>query len=125
MPSNVMHFMRLLQVEILDLIEDIQAVDVVQRNLFETDKQSQYVFRENDALLKREIESLQSFSKMIDDIDTSVYKDTASLAEDLLRRSSDMVKRNEDPAAIFLFLKRKINKVLQYLSAGNGMSDFQ
>ncbi len=123
MPSNNRHFLRLLQVEILDLIEDIQAVELVQKKHFEAQTESRHVFMANDALLNREIDSLHNFSKMIDEIDTSVYKDTASLAEALLLRSREIVRRHEDPEVVFVILKRKIDKVLQYLATGKGMSD--
>jgi len=118
MPSSKNHFMRLMQVEILDLIEDIEAVEASHKQSFEADTVSQYVYRENNALLAREIHSLQKIAKLIDGLDSSVYADTASLADDLLVRSKELVRKNEDPEAVCLILDRKIDKVLQYLSIG-------
>jgi len=118
MPSSKNHFIRLMQVEILDLIEDVEAVGASHKQCFEDDTVSQYVYRENNALLEREIHSLQKIAKLIAGIDTSVYADTASLADDLRVRSKELVRKNEDPEVVFLILDRKIDKVLQYLSIG-------
>jgi len=122
MPSSKNHFTRLMQVEILDLIEDIEAVAENHRQCFEADTISQYVYRENNALLDKEIDSLQKFSKLITGLDISLYPDTASLADDLLSRAQEAVRKNEDPEVVFVIIKRKIEKVLEYLSVGKTMA---
>jgi len=123
MPSSKTHFLRLMQVEILDLIEDIETVAESHRQCFEADTVSQYVYRENNALLGREIDSLQRFLKLLAGLDTSVYPDTASLADALLSLSQETIRKNEDPEVVFVILKRKIDKVLQYLSVAKDRPD--
>ena len=99
MANGVRHFKRLLTAELEDLIEDIGLLEEHYRERFAGEEITPYVFQENEALLIREIDSINKFIQIVDGIDTRLYKDTSSLETDLTARA-------------------KIDKVHMYLATG-------
>jgi len=122
MPENLRHFIRLLIAELQDLSEDLTLIDDVLRQRFEAGEITAYVYRENDALLRRERDSITNMMKVVDGIDTSIYKDSAELEAELLGLEQHVVQSLGEPEAVVLFLKRKIDKIRSYLSSGEGTS---
>ena len=120
MVSDARHFIKLLRVELEDLIEDMKLCIGRNDTRFEKDEITPYVHMENDALLKREVDAFAKFIGIIDGIDPSFYKDTTEVEADFLAKSRDYVARMEDPEAVFVLLQRKLNKVYTFISSGNG-----
>ncbi|OHD76656.1 MAG: hypothetical protein A3J97_14055 [Spirochaetes bacterium RIFOXYC1_FULL_54_7] len=118
MANGVRHFKRLLTAELEDLIEDIGLLEEHYRERFAGEEITPYVFQENEALLIREIDSINKFIQIVDGIDTRLYKDTSSLETDLTARAKALVDHLDDPEAVYLFIKRKIDKVHMYLATG-------
>jgi hypothetical protein len=118
MANGVRHFKRLLKAELEDLIEDIGLLEEHYRERFAGEEITPYVFQENEALLMREIDSINKFIQIVDGIDTRLYKDTLGFEADLTARAKDLIDHFDDPEAVYLFIKRKIDKVHMYLAAG-------
>lgn len=112
-------FLRLFRVELDDLMEDVQhRMDLTERR-FEREEITQYVRLANEAILKRELDSLEKFAGIVDGIDASLYKGISAIETALLDRSRDYVSRLEDPEAVYVLLKRKIDKVKAFISSGD------
>ncbi|MDX9958125.1 MAG: hypothetical protein AB7T74_02130 [Clostridia bacterium] len=122
MANGVRHFKRLLKAELEDLIEDIGLMEEHYRERFAGEEITPYVFQENEALLMREIDSINKFIQLVDGIDTRLYKDTSGLEADLTARARNLVDHLDDPEAVYLFIKRKIDKVHMYLASGETSS---
>jgi hypothetical protein len=118
MANGVRHFKRLLKAELEDLIEDIGLMEEHYRERFAGEEITPYVFQENEALLMREIDSINKFIQLVDGIDTRLYKDTSGLETDLTARARSLIDHLDDPEAVYLFIKRKIDKVHMYLASG-------
>jgi hypothetical protein len=118
MANGVRHFKRLLKAELEDLIEDIGLLEEHYRERFAGEEITPYVFQENEALLMREIDSINKFIQLVDGIDTRLYKGTSDLETDLTARARSLVDHLDDPEAVYLFIKRKIDKVHMYLASG-------
>ncbi|MBN2875186.1 MAG: hypothetical protein JXM71_08825 [Spirochaetales bacterium] len=118
MSTSVSHFARLVRVELEDLLDDIKCR--ISRNdaRFEREEITSYVHMENNALLKHELESIGRFGSIVDGIDPSNYKDTAAYEDQFLARAGALTGDSDDPGAVFVLLKRKLDKVRAYISSG-------
>lgn len=116
--SSRKHFLRLLKAELEDLSEDIELLELRYRVRYDSSQIGEYVFRENDAFLRREKDSIANFSKIVDGIDPALYKSVTELEAHLMDRSRELVASFEDPEAIFILLKRKIDKIHTYMAEG-------
>lgn len=125
MGNAVRHFLRLLKAELEDLVDDINLLEERYRERFAGEEITPYVFQENEALLMRELDSVVKFSRIVDAIDPGLYKGTADLEKGLAEHARQLVGRYEDPEAVFVFIKRKIDKVHLYLATGDGSSGCQ
>jgi len=110
-------FLRLFRVELDDLSEDVQQRLEATERRFERGEITQYVRLANEALYKRELDALEKFAGIVDGIDPSIYNGIADIEAVLLARSRDYVSRLEDPEAVYVLLKRKIDKVKAFISS--------
>jgi hypothetical protein len=115
MVSEARHFARLFRVELDDLIEDIQILIDRTEKRFEGGEITPYVRMENEALFRRELDAISKFAGIVDGIDASIYKCTADIEAALLEKSLDFVSRLEDPGAVHVLLKRKLEKVRKFI----------
>jgi hypothetical protein len=121
MASPIRLFLKLLHAELEDLAEDIELIDQLCLKRFEENQISSYVFKENDALLRRELDSIAKLSKIVDAIDATLYKNVEELEAELLKLLREQVARFEEPEAIVVFLKRKIDKIHSYITSGEAL----
>ncbi|OHD20471.1 MAG: hypothetical protein A2Y38_06760 [Spirochaetes bacterium GWB1_59_5] len=122
MDQNARHFARLFRVELEDIIEDIKLLIDRTEKRFENDEITPYVRMENKAFLQREVEAIEKFMALVDVIDLSIYKGTADIEAAFLEKSRDFVSRLEDPEAVYVLLKRKLEKVSKFISPDNNDS---
>jgi len=111
-------FMKILKVELEDLLEDIGMVERRAAERLGREEITEYVFKENDNLFRLEAESVRGIINSIDGIDVARYKNANDLAEDLDTRIRELVKDREDPEAVYRFFVRKLNKVRRYVDIG-------
>jgi len=115
MVSDARHFARLFRVELQDLIDDITLLIDRTEKRFEQGEITSYVRLENEAFLQREVDAITKFLGIVDGIDPSIYKCTSDIEADLLEKSRDFVSRLEDPEAVYILLKRKLEKVRKFI----------
>lgn len=122
MVSEVRHFLRVFRVEIDDIIEDLQLLIDQTDKRFEQGEITSYVRMANKALFQRLMESITKYAGIVDGIDASNYKGTSEIAASILDISRDYVSRLEDPEAVYVLLKRKLEKVKVFLSPDDSAS---
>jgi len=124
MSTPVHRYLRLLKAELDDLIEDLEVIGTRYQERFDRNEIGSFVFQENEALFKREIDAVGHFKTVVDGIEPSLYKGVDELETTLLEKIDDLAARFEDPEAVSVFLRRKFAKVRAYLASGAGMPDF-
>lgn len=107
-------FIKILKAELEDLREDIAIAEGRYADRFARQEITEYVYKENDALFRKETDSLNRFIQAVDAIDVSLYTSVRGVAEALESLVKDTVEGFEDPEAIYLFVSRKLQKVLTY-----------
>ncbi len=115
--TDVSHFLRVVKVELEDLVEDIKRRIQLNDLRFQREEITHYVHDGNLALLNREIEALSNYIVIVDGIDAALYKDVDEAESALLEKSKNLVARMEDPEAVYIQLKRKLRKVRMFLSS--------
>jgi len=123
MDQHARHFARLFRVELEDLIEDIKLLIDRTEKRFEGGEITPYVRMENEAFLQREVDAIEKFMGIVDGIDLSIYKGTADIESAFLEQSRGFVARLEDPEAVYVLLKRKLEKVSIFVSSCNNDTD--
>ncbi len=121
MASSIRLFLKLLHAELEDLADDIDLIDKLCLKRFQESQISSYVYKENDALLRRELDSIANLSKIVDAIDATLYKNVEELEAELLKRLREQVARFAEPEAIIVFLQRKLDKIRAYLTSGEAL----
>ncbi len=119
MDQNARHFARLFMVELEDLVEDIKLIIDRTEKRFENGEITSYVRMENEAFLQREVDAIEKFKGIVDGIDLTFYKGISDIEAALLEKSRDYVARLEDPEAVHVLLKRKLEKVRKFISPCN------
>lgn len=122
MEANARHFVRLFRVELEDLIEDVRQLMERTETRYQRKEITDYVHLANIAFLQRELDSIVKFSGIVDGIDPSIYKGVSEIESHLLATSRDFVSRLEDPEAVYVLLKRKLEKVRIYISLDGSVS---
>jgi hypothetical protein len=117
MADRCVKFLKVLRAELEDLLEDIGVVERVAAERLARDEITDYVYKENDGLLRLEVESIRSFVMVIDGIDAALYKNMDELAESLNGRVKEIVREHEDPEAVYIFFLRKLAKVRKYVES--------
>ena len=119
MDRKCLYFLKVLRAELEDLLEDMKTIEERYRERFASSEITNYVFLENEALLSREEESIRSLISSIDGMNSSGYKSLDEIVKDLDAVARDIITSKEYPAAVHGLLKRKMDKVYSYVSAGD------
>jgi len=110
-------FLKILKAELEDLLEDIGVVERKAAERLAKEEITDYVYKENDGLLRLESEAVRDLIGIIDGIDLSLYKNIDTLTLDLDQRVRELVRDHEDPEAVYRFFLRKLNKVRRYVES--------
>jgi len=115
MAKRKLLFLKIFAAELEDCLEDVEDLALLYERRYSRDEVTKYVFKENEALLSRELAGLR---KTLDSIDT-VNLDRYASVEDLASAVDDMIQKEvneyEDPQAVYGIAKRKLLKVLRYI----------
>ncbi len=108
-------FIRILGAEIEDLTEDLAQLISAYRARRDKGEITNYVFKENCALLASEIACLKSFGQIVSTMDTERFQTLEELCTHI--GSEFLVKRRQcvSTPAIDGVFERKLRKVLAYV----------
>jgi hypothetical protein len=111
-------FMKILKVELEDLLEDVDIAEHRIRERFTRREVSDYVFWQNDALFRGEVECLRLLLDRLQSFDCACYADLDALVKAIDAHVQDLVRDHERPEAVCRFVSRKMQKVRSYLESG-------
>lgn len=113
-PAKLKLFLRIFEAELKDLAEDIQLVERRHRESYDRLKITQYVYRENTALLEKEHECIQALLKRIFALKAAEYRDVDDLVKAIVGETKAFVGCFEYPESVVAFVERKLRKVRRY-----------
>ena len=108
-------YLKILKIELEDLVEDINVLLSVCDQRKQSGEITNYVFLENATVLKNEISGINNFLHGVDGIDISQYKNLKDLIEDIDVMFKQRTKDYDFPEAVYAIVKRKLNKVSRYI----------
>ena len=114
MTDKKTHYLKVLNIELQDLLEDIDLRAVTQKTRLEQGGITEYVYRENIALLTSERRALERFLEELGRFDPSPYIDVKELEGEIEKKFILFLEEHEFPHAIEGFVTRKMKKVLQF-----------
>lgn len=115
MPERKRFFMTVLKAELEDCIEDVEDLAAYYDRRRGKDL-TEYVYRENVAQLTRELSGLKNILFSIDDLSIDRYDSVESLAAAVDQAMQAKILDFEDPEAVYSIAKRKLLKVMRYVS---------
>lgn len=119
MPERKRLFLKVLKAELEDCLEDVEDLEILYERKHCGDEITNYVYNENEALLKRELAGLKNILQTIDDVALERYVSVDELATDIDAMIQKEVLDFEDPEAVYGIAKRKLLKVLRYMTDGS------
>ncbi len=119
MPERKRLFLKVLKAELEDCLEDVEDLEILYERKHRGDEITNYVYNENQALLKRELAGLKNVLQTIDDVTLDSYVSVDALAADVDAMIQKKVLEFEDPEAVYGIAKRKLLKVLRYATEGS------
>jgi len=75
-----------------------------------------YVLQENSSLIQAEIAALRSLFKFLDTFSPEGYESLEALAEGVLAKFKELIKKKEYPQALYFLIERRVQKVVKYLA---------
>ena len=115
MPERRMLFLKILKAELEDCLEDVEDLSNLYERRRGTEEITEYVYRENEALLSREISGLRNLLANMDGVSVKIYASIEDLAAAVDAMFQKKVLEYEDPEAVYGIAKRKLLKVLKYV----------
>lgn len=109
--------LKIFRAELEDLEEDLGSWLESLEDRHRQHQVSEYVYRENTAVLKQEIRSLDQLALSLAEVPAGRFSSPKDLADELRRLIAAEVKSFQFPEAVQRFAERKLVKVLRYLTA--------
>ena len=115
------HLLRLLDAELIDAEDDIRDFEEVLRERISAREITNYVYRENTALLEWELHAIERIRSRIKLIDPKQFPDLSALRSEIESLVHDQVEHHEAPRAIESIVVRRLQKLLSYVERENGV----
>ncbi|MBN2736941.1 MAG: hypothetical protein JXR70_08180 [Spirochaetales bacterium] len=109
-------YLRILQIELEDLEEDINFLIETHQKRVNSKEITQYVFNENLAVLKNEIFAVERFEKMAAEIKSDDYNTIEDFIADLKIRYKKRLKDSGLAEAVYPLVERKLDKVYKFVA---------
>ena len=109
-------FMQILRVELEDLEEDINTLAEMTEERRRQHQITEYVNLENISLLKQEFAGIRDVVENLKRIDMIENESFPDFVERLKTRIREVIVSSSYPDAIYIFIDRRIQKVVEYIS---------
>lgn len=117
MPEKIKLFVKILIAELEDLADDIGTWEKYLDERHKDDKISEYVFLQNSATLKQELDDTRIILRDIAEDSTDGYADLESVKNHYTAVVAEAASRYEFRKAIIDLVTKKIDKVYSYVKA--------
>lgn len=108
-------YLKMLQLELADLKEDIQVVIEAARERMTHDGVSRYVCLENMAVLGHEVLGIDNVAGILDGVKPEDFEDLDSMVRELDERFAATIKAHGFPAGVHRMIQRKLAKLADYV----------
>ncbi len=112
MLNIIKNFVAILQIEIEDLQADLELLISENQRKKDAGKITDYVYLENDALYRHELQATRTFQQILTNLDYQKFDKLTDLIDHL----RDAFREGGYVRAINICIERKINKVARYVS---------
>jgi hypothetical protein len=117
MKNKIKNYLAIFQLEIEDLEEDIQYLIQKGDDRKKNGSLTNYVFLENQAILKNEIHALEYLKKLVRNTDYDNFRSIEGLIQYLREEFRKVVDNHGYAEAILIFIDRKMEKVKNYVDS--------
>ena len=115
MHDNKNKYLKILQIEIEDLQEDVNDLIEHYRKESEIGNISNYIYNENLVVFKKELLCLKMFFTILDSIDPDKYDTIDELIKFIRDSYEEKIKESGLIRATSTFIERKLTKVKKYV----------
>ncbi len=115
MKHKIERYLKILKIELEDLENDISFSEELLRQKHDEHKITDYVFLENLSTFKSELLGIREMENEIDNL-IDKYDSLDDLVKDVYKFFEDKVRDAGLPEVVFVLIKRKLDKVYQYLA---------
>jgi len=113
MKEKLKKFFKILEIEFQDLEEGLGAYLEAIEERYHKKEITPYVYKENDALLQREINDIRIIKKEVNNLAEKDYSDLEEAARNVTQLIDGFT---EFPKVVHKYMKGKVGKVLEYVS---------
>ena len=113
MKEKLAKFFKILEIEFQDLEEGLEAYMVAIEERYRNKEITSYVFRENDALLAREIDDVRIIKKRISAVSNGEYENLEDAVETVIGIIRGFTGI---PEVVHKHMEGKVHKVLRYVT---------
>lgn len=115
MKNKIDRYLKILKIELEDLESDIIDSEAMLKKRLDDKKITGYVFMENLATFRAELEGVRKMEKEIDRL-ADKYETLDELVEHISDYFKKRIKESGLPEAVFVLIKRKLDKIYRYIS---------
>lgn len=116
MRTKANKFLAILKMELEEIQEDLKSLLEIYRCYEQKHEITNYVLQENSSLIQAEIAAIGSLFKFLDTFSPEGYESLEVLAEEMLVKFKELIKKKEYPQALYYLLERRVQKVVKYLA---------
>ncbi len=116
MKAKATKFLSILKMELEEIQEDLKTLLEIYRCYEQKHEITNYVLQENSSLIQAEIAALRSLFKFLDSFSIEGCGSLDELAEAVLSKFKELIKKKEFPQALYYLIERRVQKVVKYLS---------
>jgi len=109
-------FLYILKMELEEIEEDLKTLLEMYCYCEDKHEITNYVRQENSSLIQAEIAALRSLFKFLDTFSPEGYESLEALAEGVLAKFKELIKKKEYPQALYYLIERRVQKVVKYLA---------
>ena len=111
------HFLRMLDTELTCCIDDLLDFEKLMTDRLGSMEITNYVFRENDALLKREAAGVTEIQKKVRAMKHGDFTSVEEIVEAVRNATRSAIIEHELPEAVFPLMERRIQKIKRFIES--------
>jgi len=115
MAVSLEFLVNMLKLELKEVEQDLMNLEQLYRSRHDSSEITHYVFFENSAVLKSEIDSIHRIGVLLENFVADDYSSPENLLEELETYIAKIVRERQFSNAVQSFAKSKLGKVRKYL----------